>query len=86
MILPENFAIANAYGAALAEISHALNTIVSLNERDEILHGLREEALSHVLRRSSDSSSVRIVEQVITPFSYTPGNLAKVCITAAGKA
>ncbi len=83
--IPEHAAVANAYGAALAEISATTDTVVSLDQRERVLDQLREQTCAQAILQGADAASTRIVYQDIIPYSYMPGNRARVIITAAGK-
>jgi len=83
--IPPHAHVANAYGAALAEISGTIDAVVSLTQRDMILNKLQEEALQLAIAQGADKNTTRIVNQQIVPFHYVPNNMARVIITAAGK-
>lgn len=89
-LLPEHFCIpahadvANAYGAALAEIAGTVDTVVSLTEREATLAKLKQQAHDLAVRDGADPARVRIVRCDITPYHYIPGDRARVCITAVG--
>ncbi len=76
--------VANAYGAALAEISATVDTVVSLTQRDIILTELRNQALNLAVEQGAAASLVRVIEEKIIPYHYIPNNLARIIITAAG--
>lgn len=80
---PLHSGVANAYGAALAEISSTVDTVISLNEREMALDGLKEKVFQKAT--SKGASSLRLVDQKIIPYYYMPGNMARVILTAAGK-
>lgn len=89
--LPERFqippfaSVANAYGAALAEIATTVDVTVSLDRRDATLQELKEKALNDTVAKGASLQTTRIVEQQIIPYHYMPGNQARVIVTAAGK-
>ena len=89
--LPERFQIppyahvANAYGAALAEISTTIDTIASLTQRNAVLQELKEKALRDTIAKGACPRSSRIIEMQVIPYHYMPGNKARVVVTAAGK-
>lgn len=83
-IIPEHASVANAYGAALAEISGTVDTVVSLTNRQSTLDSLRDKALQQAVNQGADPKTVRIVDQQIIPYHYVPDNLARIIITAAG--
>jgi len=85
IIIPDNFAVANAYGAALAEFSAGYDNIVSLTDREQTLEEIKQVVLNDLLAMGVSSESARIIDQVIIPFHYMPGNMARVLMTAAGR-
>lgn len=84
-IIPEFADVANAYGAALAEISGTVDTVVKLDNRQEILNKLIEQAMQKAVENGAQERSLRLVDKQVLPFSYIPGNLARVKITVVGK-
>jgi len=82
--IPEYANIANAYGAALAEISGVIDQIVSLNQREIVLEKLQQEALKAAIQRGADPENVQIVDLHIIPYHYVPNQMARVIVTAAG--
>jgi N-methylhydantoinase A/oxoprolinase/acetone carboxylase beta subunit len=82
--MPSEAAVANAYGAGLAEISSIVDKVVSLKEREKTLSGLKEQAKMEAMVKGADPSQVRIAGISILPFAYTSDALAKVVITASG--
>lgn len=85
LILPEYAGVANAYGAALAEISGCIDTVVSLTNREKTLEKLKEEALGIAISKGANPKTVRIVDVEIIPYHYIPGHLGRVVVTAAGE-
>ncbi len=85
ILVPEHANVANAYGAALSEISHVIDQVVSLNQRDTILQRMQEEALQGAVRCGANPKNVKIVDMQIIPYHYVPNQMARVIITAAGK-
>jgi hypothetical protein len=77
--------VANAYGAALAEISGMVDRVVSLTQREEMLSALQEEALQEAVRKGADPQCTEVVDLQIIPYHYVPNHMARVVVTAAGK-
>jgi len=82
--MPAEAAVANAYGAGLAEISSVVDKVISLKEREKVLSELKEEAKSQAIVKGADRNHIRIAGITILPFAYTSDALAKVVITASG--
>lgn len=81
-IFPENFEIANAYGAALSEISGVVDRVV--NSRHSILKKMEEEAIEEAVKNGADRQFVRVINQTIIPYHYVPNSMARVVIRASG--
>lgn len=83
--IPEHASVANAYGAALAEISATIDTVVSLANRDAALDDVKNKAVQSAIAKGAHPASVRLVDLQIIPYHYMPGLMARVIATAAGK-
>lgn len=83
-MFPEHAGVANAYGAALAEISGMIDTVVSLEQRSAVLEKLQAEAQESAISNGADPSRVKIVNLEIIPYHYVPNSMARVVVTAAG--
>lgn len=84
-IIPDYASVANAYGAALAEISGTVDTVVVLDERKSIITQLEQQAYKKAIECGAEESTVRLISKDIMPYHYMPQNLARVKITVAGK-
>lgn len=82
-VVPDHYSVANAYGAALAQLSVTYDKILSLTDRDKTLAEIVED-LSVQLHRMNVKNT-KVIEKEIIPFSYMPGNLARVIISVAGE-
>ncbi|MCX7121972.1 MAG: hydantoinase/oxoprolinase family protein [Gammaproteobacteria bacterium] len=84
-VRPKHYQVANAYGAALAEISATIDTIVNLDENSEsTILGLEKEALREAITKGASSLDVRIIEKSLLPFYYMPKKMTRVIVTASG--
>ncbi len=81
---PENGTVANAFGAALSEISATIDVVVSLENREKTMDELMAEAIKQAISRGADPKTTRIVYIETIPYHYIPNHLARVMITAAG--
>lgn len=82
--MPHEFAVANAYGAGLAEVSSIVDKVVTLKERESMLNELKTQAIQQTIVKGGNEKQVRIASISILPFAYTREALAKVVITASG--
>lgn len=77
--------VANAYGAAMAEISFTVDTVVSLENRESTIDSLKEQATQGAILNGADGSTIKIVDVDIIPYNYVPNKIARVIIVASGK-
>lgn len=84
-VIPKYFDVANAYGAALAEISTTEDIIVSLLDRKKVLNKIKQNSIKKTIINGADPKDVRIVDVKIIPYNYVPNSLARVIVTSIGK-
>lgn len=83
---PLHYQVANAYGAALAEVCGTVDAIHQLGEdRQGVIDKLEQEAINQALANGAEIKSIRIIEKRLLPFYYMDNQLTRVIITAAGK-
>jgi N-methylhydantoinase A/oxoprolinase/acetone carboxylase beta subunit len=83
-IFPKHAGVANAFGAALAEISGVVDKAVSLQNRTAVLDQLQQEAIDLAVQNGATREETRVVDLEIIPYHYVPNNMARVVVTAAG--
>lgn len=79
---PPFAAVANAFGAALAQVSVTVDTVVCLQEREKTLEDLKRNAIDKTVAKGG--KNVQIVDQQIIPYHYMPGEMARVIVRASG--
>ncbi len=86
VIRPDFCAVANAVGAAIAQVSGHVERVVAITEsnRDDVLSDARDEACNNAIRAGAMPSSVEIIEVEQVPISYLPGNPTRLRVTAVG--
>lgn len=86
VLRPENFAVANAYGAAIAEASGTVDRVYSYDEssREECLDDARAHAVNAAVRSGAHPDDVRITTVTEVPMTYVPGGGCRVMVKAAG--
>ncbi len=86
VVKPEHFAVANAIGAAIAQIGGETDRIFSLAEmsRDEALAQAKQEAIDKAVAAGALPNSVEIVEVEEVPLAYLPGNATRIAVKAVG--
>jgi N-methylhydantoinase A/oxoprolinase/acetone carboxylase beta subunit len=83
---PEHAAVANAIGAAIAQVGGEVDRVFSLDAtpRTQALAQAKEEAAQRVLREGALPESVEIVEVEEIPLAYLPGNAVRIRVKAVG--
>ncbi|MBU2694457.1 hydantoinase/oxoprolinase N-terminal domain-containing protein [Pimelobacter sp. 30-1] len=86
VVRPENHAVANAYGAAIAEASGAIDRVFRYEDRgrEACLEEARSLAIDAATRSGADPRKVRITAVQEVPLSYVPGQACRVQVKAAG--
>ncbi|MBC7443430.1 MAG: hydantoinase/oxoprolinase family protein [Ramlibacter sp.] len=85
-IKPQHYQVANAVGAAIAQISGEIDRVYSLAEvsRDAALAEARGEAIRRAVAAGADPASIEIVDVEDVPLAYLPGNATRVRVKAVG--
>jgi N-methylhydantoinase A/oxoprolinase/acetone carboxylase beta subunit len=86
IIRPDNYSVANAYGAAIAEASGMVDKVYSYDNssREECLDDARQHAVNAAVRSGADGDQVRITNVTEIPMTYVPGGGCRVMVKAAG--
>jgi N-methylhydantoinase A/oxoprolinase/acetone carboxylase beta subunit len=86
VITPENHSVANAIGAAIAQVGGEVDRIFSLAtiSRDEALHRAKEEAISKSVAAGANPSTVEVVDVEEVPLAYLPGNATRIAVKSVG--
>lgn len=84
---PSNFEVANAIGAAIAQVSGEVDRIFSLENqsREEALNEARQGAFSEARRAGADPDTLDLIELEELPLAYLPGNAVRIKAKAAGR-
>ncbi len=85
IIRPENFGVANAIGAAIAQISGQIDRVFSLDEtgREKTLETAKRMAIDEAIAAGAEPDTIEIVEFEDIPLSYL-GNATRIRVKAAG--
>lgn len=83
---PEHASVANAIGAAIAQVGGEVDRIFSLDTtpRDKALEQAKEEAKGRVLSSGALPDTVEIVDVEEVPLAYLPGNATRIRVKAVG--
>jgi N-methylhydantoinase A/oxoprolinase/acetone carboxylase beta subunit len=86
LIKPDHFAVANAVGAAIAQVSGEVDRVYALAEigRDEALADAKAQATAAAVAAGARPDSIEIVDVEDVPLAYLPGNATRVRVKAVG--
>ncbi|MCW2948080.1 MAG: Hydantoinase/oxoprolinase [Actinoallomurus sp.] len=86
VLRPEHYSVANAFGAAIAEASGAVDRVYRYEPkgRGACLAEARELASAAAVRAGADPDRLRITSVHEVPLSYLPGRACRVQVKAAG--
>jgi N-methylhydantoinase A/oxoprolinase/acetone carboxylase beta subunit len=86
VLKPEHFAVANAIGAAIAQIGGEVDRVFSLEQmtRAQALDQAKQEAAGKAVEAGADAASVQIVDVDEVPLTYLPSNAIRVRVKAVG--
>ncbi len=86
IIKPDHFPVANAIGAAIAQVGGECDRIFSLAEmsRDDALDQAKAEASERAVNAGANPSSIEIVDVEEVPLAYLPGNATRIMVKAIG--
>jgi N-methylhydantoinase A/oxoprolinase/acetone carboxylase beta subunit len=86
LVKPEHFAVANAIGAAIAQVGGEVDRVFSLDQlsRDEALAEARAEATEKAVAAGAARDTVDIVDVEEVPLAYLPSNATRIRVKAVG--
>jgi N-methylhydantoinase A/oxoprolinase/acetone carboxylase beta subunit len=86
LIKPDHFAVANAVGAAIAQVSGEVDRVYALAEisRAEALADAKTQAIEAAVSAGARRDTVEIVDVEDVPLAYLPGNATRVRAKAVG--
>ena len=86
VLRPEYASVANAVGAAIAQVSGEVEKVVTLSaaNREQTLEDAKQEARANAASAGATSDSIEIIEIEEVPISYLPDNPTRLRIKAVG--
>ena len=83
---PDHFGSANAIGAAIAQVSGEVDSVISMEgtTRERALEAVVAEARARAVEAGADADTVTLVEIEETPLAYLPGNAIRVAAKVIG--
>ncbi|MEU9337011.1 hydantoinase/oxoprolinase family protein [Streptomyces sp. NPDC048290] len=88
VLRPEHFAMANAIGAAIAQVGGEVDRVFRVDDgrrREAALDEARQEAVDRAVAAGARPGSVEIVDVEEVPLAYLPGNATRVRVKAVGE-
>src|SRR5690625_163421 len=86
VVHPEHAGVANAIGAAIAQVGGEIDRIVPVpaGQRDTVLDKAKEEAVERAVAAGADPSTASIVDIDEPPLAHLPGYASRIRIKAVG--
>lgn len=83
---PDNYPVANAVGAAIAQVSGEVDRVFSVGpgQRSAVVDEARQEAVDRAIQAGASPTSVQIVDVDEVPIAYLPGNATRIRVKAVG--
>jgi N-methylhydantoinase A/oxoprolinase/acetone carboxylase beta subunit len=87
VVRPDHFAVANAIGAAIAEIGGEVDKVVALEgtTRAAAIDEATSEAVEKAVAAGAEHTTVRVVDVEDVPIAYLPGNATRIRVKAVGE-
>ncbi|MFO7246166.1 MAG: hydantoinase/oxoprolinase family protein, partial [Bacillota bacterium] len=87
VVRPPHHEVANAVGAAIAQISGTVDRVYNLEEmsRSEALEHARREAVERAVAAGARRETVEVVDVEDVPLAYLPSNALRVRVKAVGE-
>ena len=86
VLVPEHSAVANAVGAAIAQVSGEVDSYFDyeIEGREAVLNAVKGDAFRRAVAAGAAPSSLRISELDEVPLGYLPGKKVRVRVKAIG--
>jgi N-methylhydantoinase A/oxoprolinase/acetone carboxylase beta subunit len=83
---PERFAVANAIGAAIAQVGGEVDRVYAIEpgRRDAVVEEARQEAVDRAIAAGAHPDTTKIVDLDEVPIPYLPGNATRIRCKAVG--
>ena len=87
VIKPHHFAVANAVGAAIAQVSGEVDRVYSLSamSRADAIEDARQKATAVAIAAGAHAQTIEVVEVEDVPLAYLPGNATRVRVKVVGE-
>jgi N-methylhydantoinase A/oxoprolinase/acetone carboxylase beta subunit len=87
LVKPDHFAVANAIGAAIAQVGGEVDRIFSLEQlpREAALEEAKREAVEKAVEAGASEETVQVVDVEEVPLAYLPSNATRIRVKAVGE-
>jgi len=87
VLRPEHFEVANAIGAAIAQVSGEVDRVYVIpdGQRDRIVEEAKAEAVDKAVAAGANPGGVQVVDFDEVPLPYIPGNATRIRVKAVGE-
>jgi N-methylhydantoinase A/oxoprolinase/acetone carboxylase beta subunit len=87
VLKPNHFAVANAVGAAIAQVSGEVDRVYALAEigRAEAIADARRKAIAVAVAAGAREETIEVVDVEDVPLAYLPGNATRVRVKVVGE-
>lgn len=87
VIRPRHFSVANAIGAAIAQVGAEVDRIFAMEgrSREDVLDEAKQEAIARAADAGARSDSIGIIDVEEVPLAYLPSNAVRVRVKAVGE-
>jgi N-methylhydantoinase A/oxoprolinase/acetone carboxylase beta subunit len=87
VVKPDHYAVANAIGAAIAQIGGEVDRVFSLAQipREEALELAKAEATEKAVAAGANADTVHVVDVEEVPLAYLPSNATRIHVKAVGE-
>lgn len=88
VVRPENFAVANAVGAAIAQVRGEIDRVFSLVKgltREICTQQAEDEARTKAIAAGAQPHSIEVIERDDVPLAYLPGNATRIHVKIVGE-
>ncbi|MBW1678240.1 MAG: hydantoinase/oxoprolinase family protein, partial [Deltaproteobacteria bacterium] len=87
VIVPDNFDVANAIGAAISQVSGSIDGVfdVATKGRDAVIAEVKQAAMEEAIKAGADEKTIEIVDLEEIPLAYLPSNAVRFRVKAVGE-
>ena len=86
LVKPQHFAVANAIGAAIAQVGGQVDRIFMLDKqsREKALDEAKQEAVDRAVASGANRATVHVVDVEEVPLTYLPSSATRIRVKAVG--